>query len=49
MKYKNPIQKVLAKQKEVSIRLSRFSIKVTVHTYFSKNDFFSSTKQELAC
>lgn len=42
MKYKNPIQKVLAKQKEVSIRLSRFSIKITVHTYFTENDFFFS-------
>lgn len=49
MKYEKPLQKGLAKQKEINVRISRFSIKIIIHTNFSKNDFFSPTKEELTC
>lgn len=39
MKYKKSIQEVLAKQK-ISIKISRFSIKIIINTYFSENYFF---------
>lgn len=45
MKYEKPIQKVLAKQKDINVRINRFSIKIIIHTNFSKNDLFLLEKK----